>query len=182
MPCTIPGVSTNPNNGIYEDVELVGDRFLRRRTKWWDEHKILVQMGVLLFDLSLLLGLIVTAMFYPDRSLTVMMVVLVLGLVALGSVGSVSRLYELVRSDYHARVRIGCRELGGIAAMPGAILHLRGPLRVAAQRFVRDAGLDPREQECLAILGEDWSSTLAELVDAARSLSRIEATQPENQR
>ncbi len=176
------GVSNHESIGIYEDVEMAGDRMLRRRTKWWDDHKILVQMGVLLFDLALLMGLIVTAMLFPDRSLTVMMVILVLGLVALASVGSVSRLYEMVRSDYHARVRIGCRELGGIAAMPGAMLHLPGPLRGAAQHFVRDAELDQREQECLAILGEDWSSTLAELVDAARSLSRTEATQPGNQR
>jgi hypothetical protein len=176
------GVSIHESFDLYESGEMAGDRFLRRRAKWWEDHRIVAQMGVLLFDMAVLLGLIATAMLFPHRSLTAMMVVLLVGLVALAWVGSIPWLYEVVRSDYHARVRVGCRELGGVSVMPGAMLHRPGPLRIAAQRFVRDAGLDEREQECLSVLGEDWSSTLGELVDAARSLSRFEVSQPGNER
>lgn len=174
-------MSNLESNDIYNDVALAGDSFLRQRVKWWDDHRVMVQIGVLLFDMAALLGLITTAMLFPRRSVTVIMVALVIGLLALASVGSISRLYEMVRTDYHARVRIGCRELGGIACMPAAMLHRPGPLRAAAQRLVRDAELDAREEEYLVKLGENWVSSLGELIHAARSLSRLEITHPGHQ-
>lgn len=169
-------MSTNQSFSLYEEVSNVGGAALRARVQWWERHRLAVQTLVLLIDLLLLLAVLFAgwAHWWPVVSPAVLL--LCLGLAVLAGVGYMPRFYEMVRSDYHARIRVGCRKLGGIAAMPAAMLQVSGPLRSEASRFVTDACLDEREQECLTVLAEDWSGSLGELVAAARSLSRSEMT------
>jgi hypothetical protein len=157
---------------VYEEVAEAGISEIRRRQRWWEHHRLILQSAVLALDLLVVLGLLTAGLTEQFGLIVPGVVLLGLGLLVLALVSSVPRLYEYVRTDYHATVRVGCRTLGGIGVMPAAILDVGGPLRKQAEKFLEDAGLGARERETVETLREGWAGSLGQLVVAARSLSR----------
>jgi len=157
---------------VYEEVAEAGRRLLRRRQKWWEQNRVALQVTVLCMTTLLTIGVLFAGFDARFGVITPAVVVVTIGLVVFGLITGMSRFLGLVRTDYLAVVRIGCRVQGGIPAMPATLLDVGGPLRGEMKNFLAEAGLDEREMECFSVLRDGWTGNVAELISTARSLSR----------
>lgn len=166
-------MNTNDSPQVYYEIAEAGRRVLLRRQRWWERHKIGLQALALCVNMSVLLAVIYAGATDRDWMVVPAIVVLMAGFVALALVTWAPRMLEMVRTDHHALVMIGCRQGGGISKMPALLLEVSGPLRKKGLRHLHQAGLGSRELECLEVLREGWSGSIGELITASRRLSNI---------
>ena len=155
----------------YLKVEEAGYLYLSEKILTLHQRKLPIMLISLIISMVSMVVLLGVKIYY-NVLIWPSIIFIFLGLFSLLIINYLPKFFEIISYSYPMKIKIGCRVLGGVEALPVSINLTHGPLSASIASYVKKRKLNAKEQESYEVLSKEWDGTYKELMGVILSLNK----------
>ena len=155
----------------YSKIEEAGYLYLSNKILSLNQSKYTIMLVSLLFSMVSLVSLIAIKIFY-NQIFWQSLIGVFLGLISIVTINYLPKFFEMISYSYPMKIKVGCRVLGGVDALPVSIIQNQGPLSGTIAQYIKKKKFTAKEFESYKVLSQEWDGNFKDLIAVIYSLNK----------